>query len=108
MNIGVRKIKIGNNEFPVFWSTRASIEFKNLSGHNLPDLEDTQDRVQFFYCIAKAGTIFSGQEFKYSFDEFLNVIDPYYLETITVLSEFMVSFMEPGGEGKKRKPKSLK
>jgi hypothetical protein len=107
MNIPeVKRVKVDDLEFSVFITVRSMIEFRKMTGDSELSFEGTERMVQFFYCTARAGTKLTGKEFNYSFDEFLDIIDPYYKETITNFSQAI--FTEPGGGEKKQRGRNLK
>jgi hypothetical protein len=94
----VKKVKIGEKEFPIKITNRAMIEYEKLSGGSVSAMEGTEDLCQLFYCTAKAGAKSELVEFGYSYEEFLDLIDDYYNDTMINFSKALV---EPGGEGKK-------
>ena len=85
--IEAREVKVGPNTFKVKLTNRAMIEFENLSGTTVSDFKGTEQLIQFFYCTAKAGD----KEFKYTYDEFLDVVDEYYLDVVTNFTKAMAS-----------------
>ena len=99
-----KKVKIGDLLFSVKITNRVIIEYEALTGGSIMDFKNTESFLKFFYCTAKAGAKSDGVEFKYTFDEFLDAIDDYYIETISGFSKAL--FDEPGGDGKKQKLKS--
>lgn len=79
----VKKIKVGQTEFHIKLTTRAMIEFEELSGSSIANFSSTGDIIKLFYCTAKAGAKSEKVEFKYSFEEFLDIIDEYPTEAMT-------------------------
>lgn len=73
-----KKVKVGDLEFPIRKTNRAYILFDELnkdtglSGKNL-----RQQTSLLFYCMAKAGAKAENQEFNYTYEQFLDVIDDY-------------------------------
>jgi hypothetical protein len=97
----LQKVKVGPNEFSVKVTNRAMINYEKLSGSSVITFEGTEKLIQFFYCTAQAGARADGKEFNYSFEEFLDVIDDYYSETLTNFSQALMAEMG-GGDGKKQ------
>jgi hypothetical protein len=102
--LGLKSVKVGDKEFPIMLTNRAMIEYEALSGSSVVSFQSTKELIQFFYCTAKAGAKKTGKEFTYTYDEFLDVIDEFYLDTITNFSE---AITEPGGEEKKLMESSI-
>ena len=75
------------------------IEYEALSGGNIAAFEGTAKLIMFFYCTAKAGAKSAGTEFKYTYDEFLDLIDDYYEEVMVNFTTALTE--EQGGVGKK-------
>lgn len=94
-------VKVGDLEFPIKITNRAMIEYESLSGTTISSFNGTENIIQFFYCTAKAGAKAEGIEFKYTFDEFLDTIDDYYMDVITNFTKVLST--ESGGERKKAK-----
>jgi hypothetical protein len=97
----VKRVKVGDREFPVKLTIRAMIDYEALSGDSILNLEGTEKSMKFFYCTAKAGA--RPKEFM-TFDEFLDAIDDDFAEAVTNFSQ---ALFETGGDTKK-KPKVLK
>ena len=81
--LGIKIVKVGEMEFPIKVTNRAMIEYEALSGGNMLSFEGTEKLLMFFYSTAKAAAKSTGVEFTYTYDEFLDVIDDYYLEVVT-------------------------
>lgn len=99
----VKKVKVGEREFPVKLTIRAMIDYEALAGDSIVNLEGTEKSMKFFYCTAKAGARAEGKEF-ITYDEFLDAIDDNFAEAVTNFSQ---ALFEVGGDTKK-KPKGLK
>jgi hypothetical protein len=97
----VKKVKVGDLEFPVKLTIRAMIDYEALSGDSILNLDGTEKSMKFFYCTAKAGSKAEGKEFM-SYDEFLDAIDEDFTEAITNFSQ---ALFEVGDT--KKKPKEV-
>lgn len=84
-----KKIRIGKQDFPLRISVRSMIEYEHLAGESVSDMKigETEKLVKFFYVIAKAGARSEKKDFKYSYEDFLDMIDDHYLGFITDLYE---------------------
>lgn len=91
-------VKVGDREFPIRVTNRAMIEYEKLAGSSISDMDGHERLIKFFYCTARAGAKSEGKEFNFSFEQFLDAIDNYYLETLTNFSKAIAG---PGGEEKK-------
>lgn len=91
------KASIGGKDYFVRFTTRAMIEYEELSGKSISDVGDVQSQMMFFYCTAKAGAKAEGKDFKHSYDEFLDAIDDHYLDAARVI----IDLLSPGEEKKK-------
>lgn len=80
----VKKIIIGNKEYPIKKSLRAMIEFETIAGHSIANIETLKDVAIFFYCTIKAGGL------DLSYEDFLDAIDE-YPEKINEFSSIMMS-----------------
>ena len=78
-----RTVKVGDMNFPIKITMRSMIEYEQLSGSSIATLDGTGKLIQFFYCTAKAGAKSEGSEFNYTYEQFLDLIDDYYMEVIT-------------------------
>jgi hypothetical protein len=92
-------VKVGNISFPVRITMRAMIEYESMTGSSIASFDGTEKLIKFFYCTAKAGAKANNIEFKYTYEDFLDIIDPYYTEVIT---NFSKALAESGGDGKKQ------
>jgi len=84
--------KIGGIEFNVKFTNRSVIDYEALSGESIVMIDEssakgTKKQLMFFYCTAKAGAKAAGKPFDYSFDQFLDLIDDYYAETMLEFSK---------------------
>jgi hypothetical protein len=68
-----------------------------LDIHNDSDNEAVKS-IKWFYCLSKAGAIFKGEEFKYTYEEFFNFLNIYGTES---LSAFNKVLERSGGDKKK-------
>lgn len=78
----VEKLTVGEHDFYIKTSTRSMIEYEELSGKSIANLNTTNDLLKFFYTTAKAGAKSEGVDFKYTYDEFLDLIDDYPTEAL--------------------------
>lgn len=101
--LGNKNVKVGDTNFPIKITNRSMIDYEALSGSNISSFEGTEKLIMFFYCTAKAGAKSEGVEFKYTYNEFLDVIDDYYADVMTNFTAALAS--EQGGVGKKHLPK---
>ena len=92
-------VKVGNMSFPVKFTNRAMIEYETISGSNLSKFNGTENIIQLFYCTAKAGAKSIDLEFKYTYEEFLDLIDDYGTDVLTNFVK--VLSIESGGDKKK-------
>jgi hypothetical protein len=97
----VKTVKCGDKTFPIKITNRAMIEFEALSGGSITSLEGTEKLMQFFYCIAHAGARAEGKEFKYTFDEFMDVVDDYYFDIMTGMTKVLTSIVADKSDKKK-------
>jgi len=91
------KVRVGDKDFYVRFTTRAMIAYEELSGKSISDVGDVQSQMMFFYCTAKAGAKSEGKEFGYTFEEFLDAIDDHYMDAANVI----IDLLQPDGEKKK-------
>lgn len=82
----VKSIKVGEKSFPVKVTQRAMNDYEELSGETIATFQGSKRMGMLFYCTAKAGAKSVGHEFKYTYEQFLDVIDDYYID---ILNEFM-------------------
>lgn len=88
--------KIGEIEFDVKFTNRSVIDYEELSGESIVHIDDdtktaTKKQLMFYYATAKAGAKAAGKEFNYSFDQFLDLIDDHYAETMLQFSRALYS-----------------
>lgn len=62
-------IRIGDKEYPMKLSVRAMIEFEDMAGKSLSQMETIKDVTIIFYCMLKAGGLTLG------YDQFMDLID---------------------------------
>lgn len=98
-----QKIKIGKHTFYVRVTNRAIIEYEELSGDKKMDFSTVGNMLKFFYCIAKAGARDEKKPFDYTYDQFLNLIDEYFSETMEVFNEAMTEVYGNTGEDVEKK-----
>jgi len=99
--LNTQTVKIGELEFPIKITNRAMIEYESISGHSISNMSNTQELIQFFYCTDKAGAKSTNTQFTYTYDEFLDVIDEYYVDVLTNFTKALI--VESGGDEKKQK-----
>lgn len=99
--IETQRVKVGDLEFPVKLTYRAMIDYEALSGGSISTLSSSSNIAQLFYCTAKAGAKALGEVFKYTYEEFLDIIDEHFVDVITNFGK--VLSVESGGDGKKHK-----
>ena len=95
----IKRVKVGDRDYPIKITARAMIEYEKLSGKSIAEYEGTENLFQFFYVTAKAGAKSEGIKFEYTYDQFLDAIDDYYTEAVT---NFSMAIFEPGEENKKK------
>jgi len=94
-----KTVQVGDMSFPVKITMRSMIEYENLTGSTIASFDNTEKLIKFFYCTAKAGAKANNIDFKYTYDEFLDVIDSYYID---VINNFSKALSESGGAEKKQ------
>ena len=79
-----KTVHVGSIEFPnVKWRTRIVFEYEHLTGQSYYKIGTTiESQFQLFYCAAKIGTELLGKKFDYTFEQFLEVTDDHFAETI--------------------------
>ena len=82
-------VKVGTLEFPIKITNRSMIDYEKLSGAPIGSFDSTEKLLQFFYCTAKPGAKSFGKVFDYTFDQFLDLIDDYYTDTIANFTKAM-------------------
>jgi hypothetical protein len=93
-------VKLGDLEFYVRYSNRALIAHLNRSAKEPDNLELS---IYYFYDVAKTGAKAEGKQFKYSFDEFYDAIDP-YPDAMEKFNEAISKLFGPAQDKKKLKP----
>ena len=96
MEIGTKKVRIGDLEFTIRYSNIALLKYLNSK-----EPENPKVLYRYFFDLSQMGAKAEGIEFNYTFDEFSFAIDP-YPETIKNFQEAISSFSS-GGDGKKQK-----
>jgi hypothetical protein len=101
--VEVKKVKIGEKSFPIKLTNRAMIEYESLTGDTVLNLAGSERLVKLFYCTAKAGAKSEGHDFKYGYEEFLDLIDDYYLDVLNNFTEAIAGMFSKteAPEGKK-------
>ena len=100
----VKHIKVGEKSFPVKLTQRAMIDYENLTGETIVSFKGSERLCKLFYCTAKAGARAEKRDFDYTFDQFLDVIDDYYLDVLNNFSGVIFSEFTPAeGEAEKKK-----
>jgi hypothetical protein len=80
------------------------IEYQNLTSDLSLYLSTHDNLIKLFYCTAKAGAKAEGLEFKYTFDEFLDVIDMFYNDTASNFSSALAEEFTEFTEKKNQNP----
>jgi len=83
----LNSFKIGETTFHVKFTNRSIIDYESIIGESIALIDEdpkrlTEKQLTFFYCTAKAGAKAAGKDFNYSFDQFLDLVDDYYSETM--------------------------
>jgi hypothetical protein len=79
----IKDIKIGDQDYPIKMSTRAMINFEEISGHSIATIQTLSDITILFYCTIKAG----GATMTY--EQFMDMIDD-KPESIKAFSDAMI------------------
>ena len=93
------KVKIGKHTFYIRITNRAIIEYEDLSKDKNMDFSSIGNMLKFFYCTAKAGAKSEKVKFEFTYDEFLDMLNDYYAETIESFQKVMMDEV-PEGEKK--------
>jgi hypothetical protein len=99
----VNKVKVGERSFSIKLTNRAMIEYEALTGETMLNLTGSERLVKLFYCTAKAGAKSENHDFKYTYEEFLDLIDDYYLDVLNNFTNAIVGMFgtpEPSDEKK--------
>jgi hypothetical protein len=82
--LSVPHVKVGDKVFPVKITYRARVEYENMTGRPMSEFPEhiIENTAIFFFCTAKAGA----REFKYTYEEFINIIDDHFDELVTNFS----------------------
>jgi hypothetical protein len=96
-----KTVKIGDVEFPnVKWRTRVVFEYEALSGESYYKIgTKTENQFKLFYCAAKVGSLIAKIKFEYTFEQFLNLTDDYFTETVMQFTNAL--YAKPEGDKKK-------
>jgi hypothetical protein len=97
----VKNIKVGDKSFAIKLTNRAMIEYEAMTGETMVNLQGSERLSKLFYCTAKAGARSAGHEFKYTYEQFLDVIDDFYLD---VLNNFTTAMVELFGTPSEETP----
>ena len=100
----VKVIKVGNKSFPVKLTNRAMIEYESLTGETIVNLQGSERLSKLFYCTAKAGARGTDHEWKYTYEQFLDIIDDYYLDVLNNFTTAMVEMFATPEEAAEKKP----
>jgi len=73
--LDVKEIKAGDVTLYIRLSMRAMIEYENLSGGTINEMNTTEKTIQFLFCTAKAGAKAKGIDFPYTYDNFIDMLD---------------------------------
>lgn len=97
----VKSIKVGEKSFPIKLTQRAMNEYEELTGETIASFKGSKRMSMLFYCTAKAGARSAGHDFKYTYEQFLDVIDDHYFDVLTnftpaIFEVFGKSTEEPG------------
>jgi hypothetical protein len=106
MNITEAKtIKLGNTEFPnIKWRSRIVFEYEALTGQSYYQIgSSVENQFKLFYCAAKVGSTIAGKEFKLTYEQFLDLTDDYFTETVTAFTSAL--YTEAKTEESKKKLK---
>jgi hypothetical protein len=87
----VKHIKVGEKSFPIKLTNRAMIEYETLTGESIVSFKGSERMSKLFYCTAKAGARAEKKDFTYDYEQFLDLIDDYYMD---VLNNFSVAIFE--------------
>jgi hypothetical protein len=104
--IQTKQVKVGDMTFPIKVTNRAMIEYEAMTGSSSTTFKGTEKLVQFFYVTAKAGAKSDKLPFPYSFDEFLDIIDDFYSDTILNFTA-AIAEEKPEADNKKKQKKSI-
>lgn len=86
--LNIPHVKVGDNIFPVKITYRARAEYENMTGRPMSEFAEhiIENTAIFFYCTAKAGARALNREFKYTYEEFIDMIDDHFDELVTNFS----------------------
>jgi hypothetical protein len=99
-----KTIKIGDIEFPnVKWRSRIVFEYETMTGESYYKIgTKVESQFKLFYCAAKVGSAILNKEFNYTYDQFLDLTDDYYTETINQFTDALYSKVDLITEDKKK------
>lgn len=80
---------------------RSMIDFESMTGKSISETRTTEEITKLLYCVMKAGAKAEKQEFKYNYEEFLDIIDE-YPDTI---GKFFTTLVGGGTKSKKAQTK---
>ena len=97
-----KTVKIGNIDFPnVKWRTRIVFEYENMTGESYYKIgTKLESQFKLFYCAAKIGSVISTGKFDLTYDQFLELTDEYFNETVL---QFTSALYEKTSEVSKKK-----
>ena len=98
-----KSIRIGEKSFPIKLTNRSMIEYEALTGETMVNLQGSERLVKLFYCTAKAGAKAAGHEFSYTYEQFLDVIDDYYLDVLNNFTSAIVDMFGTPAEAAEKK-----
>jgi hypothetical protein len=99
----VKNIKVGDKSFAIKLTNRAMIEYEAMTGETMVNLQGSERLSKLFYCTAKAGARSAGHEFKYTYEQFLDVIDDFYLDVLNNFTTAMVDMFATPEESAEKK-----
>jgi len=91
----IKYVKIGDNNIPIKLTNRAMIEYETLTGESIISFKGSDRLSKLFYVTAKAGARSIKQDFNYSYEDFLDLIDDYYLDVLNNFTEAIFSDLVP-------------
>jgi len=99
----VKSIKVGEKTFPIKLTQRAMNEYEELTGETIASFKGSERMGKLFYCTAKAGARDAKHDFKYTYEQFLDVIDDYYVDTVNNFMPAVFDFFGISKEGPGKK-----
>ena len=98
----VKMVRIGDRDWPICKTNRAYILYDELTSSDgeVKKMSIRKETSILFYCMAKAGAKKADQDFPYSLDEFLDIIDDYPDDLLINFSAAIET--KKAGSGKKK------